>query len=314
MKKSKFKSRLLLLIVLCIFLNLKAQNNALNFNGTNNYVITPNTINFSGSAVTLEAWVYINSFQTTSPYISRIVGIGDGIYLRLGDANIPAGNKIQFVINFGGTEVKLTSPTTLKTGFWYHIAGTYDGSYMRIYINGGEDAFLAETRAYNHVKSIILGAADTVLSRYLNGTLDEVRIWSIALNAKQIRNDMYREIGTYANLLAYYKLNESTGTNVADASGNGNNASLHGVISNSWIPSPAFAGPKNCLNFSLTNAYAGKGSPVTTVTDNFTMMAWFNPSSLAGTSFRAIVYNGDDAGGYGFGLIGNQLTALYGVI
>jgi len=315
-KRLPFILNLIILLLLPLF--SVAQNNALAFDGSNVYAYSNSTVNLSGSAITLETWVYVTAFQATSPYISGLVGVGTGAYLRLGDANIPNGNKVQFVLNFGGTESKLTSNSILKTGHWYHIAGTYDGANMNLFINGIKDTFKAQTGSFTANDKIFVGYQDVGFGpdRFLYGKLDEVRVWNTAIIQSGIVGTMYADLGTAGSLKVYYKLNETgTTTTLTDASGNSHTATAVGISSGKWVPSRAFTGPKECLNFHDTNDFAKMDAPATTVTDNFTLSAWFNASAIPTSGFSAVVYNGTDGGGYGFGIDSSgKLVALFGAI
>lgn len=78
----------------------EAQNNALDFDGSNDYVDC-GSMNLSGDKITLECWVNVDAFQSSSPYISTLMGTeeADNIaLLRLGDDGLDS-NKVQFVLN-----------------------------------------------------------------------------------------------------------------------------------------------------------------------------------------------------------------------
>ena len=293
-----------------------AQNYAIDFNGTNQSFTSTSTMNLSGSAITIEAWINSKSFQSTSPYISSIAGMESSpntALLRVGDGGIPAGNQVQFVLQFGGSQTKITGSTVLLINTWYHIVGVYNGTTMKLYVNGVEDASTNVTGAFTANSNFQIGHVAS--TRYFNGQIDEVRVWSVARTLVQIRANMFKEIPVNsANLTAYYKMSDGSGTSLSD---NGTNGTIYnGTLSNTpaWVTSGAFAGPRNALDFNTTTSYSTAGQSAMSNIDNWTIMAWFNPSSLAGTGFQAIVYNGDDSGGYGFGLVGNQVTALYGAV
>jgi len=78
----------------------EAQNNALDFDGSNDYVDC-GSMNLSGDKLTLECWVNVDAFQSSIPYISTLMGTeeADNIaLLRLGDDGLDS-NKVQFVLN-----------------------------------------------------------------------------------------------------------------------------------------------------------------------------------------------------------------------
>ena len=102
-----------------------------NFNGTSASVNMGNSSALDPSNLTVEAWIYptnVGSEQSVarkstsssdSGLIYDLLVQGDGVYLRL-----------------NGNNGYVRSNTHLQNNQWYHIAGTYDGNTIRIYING----------------------------------------------------------------------------------------------------------------------------------------------------------------------------------
>ena len=213
----------------------------LDFDGSNDYADC-GTINLSGSAITLECWVNVDAFQASSPYISQVIGTesaGNSAFLRLGDADIPAGNKIEFALQIGAGAVQLTSISTLETGRWYHIAGVYDGSTMKIYIDGVEDASVAQSGSFTSNSDFYIASNDGT-ERYLDGKVDEARIWSDARTPTEIQDNMCSRLaGTEDNLLAYYRFDNGSGTTLSDVTANGHNGTLHNMDNADWINSYA---------------------------------------------------------------------------
>jgi hypothetical protein len=208
---------------------------ALSFNGTSTYV-QANTVTLTGSAITLEAWVKVTAFKTAFPYITSVIGVEDGnnaAMLRIGDANIIAGNKVQFILTLGATQQKVVSTTALTANTWYHLAGTYDGTTMRLYINGVQDATFAATGTIAGTGVFYLGRNYEAL-RTLNGTLDEARVWTRARTAAEISANTCSVAATSAGLEGYWGLNEGTGTTTADLSGHGHTGTLTGMTNTNW--------------------------------------------------------------------------------
>ncbi len=60
--------------------------------------------------------------------------------------------------------------------------------------------------------------------------MDEVRIWSYARNGTDIQDNMNTELtGSEPGLVAYYKMNEGSGSTLHDATGNGNDLTIYGA-------------------------------------------------------------------------------------
>ncbi|PKF75359.1 endo-beta-N-acetylglucosaminidase H [Chryseobacterium sp. PMSZPI] len=198
---------------------------------------TAGNMNVSGSALSFEGWIKPSSFKSASPYISSIMGteVGDNnsALLRLGDGNL-ANNKLQFVVSINNVQQKLASATALNANTWYHVAATYDGATMKLYINGVLDASKAQTGSINSNGAFNVGYSYDI-SRNFNGNIDEVRVWKRALSQTEISQNMCGVSTPASSLAAYWKFNEGTGTSVQDSSGNGMSLTLTGTNASSWV-------------------------------------------------------------------------------
>jgi cysteine-rich repeat protein len=182
--------------------------NALSFNGVNNYAVIPgsNSLNVF-SRITLSAWIKINKFETGTCSFNDPAWIITKSNTK--DATPPYGigystgvcsnGATTAIFGIRGASSSLSTRTNLTTGTWNHIVGTYNGSEMRIYLNGQ----LENTRTYrgtivqNNCEVIIgrskwdvdsnLCGVFYVPSMYeVNGTIDEVAIFNEALNSSDI--------------------------------------------------------------------------------------------------------------------------------
>ncbi|MGR3855111.1 endo-beta-N-acetylglucosaminidase H [Chryseobacterium indologenes] len=194
------------------------------------------SMNLSGSALSFEGWIKPSSFKSASPYISSIMGTevsdSNSAFLRLGDASL-ANNKLQFVVSINNVQQKLASATALNANTWYHVAATYDGSNMKIYINGVLDATKAQTGSVNSTGAFNVGYLYNT-SRNFNGKIDEVRVWKRALSQTEISQNMCNVSVPATSLAAYWKFNEGSGSTVQDTSGNGVTLTLTGVDASNW--------------------------------------------------------------------------------
>jgi hypothetical protein len=208
---------------------------SLSFNGSTNY-LNAGQFNLSGNAITFEGWVKVNAFKTAFPYISSVIGIevGDSnsAMLRFGDGNL-ANNRLQFILSFGSSQVKLNSVAALATNTWNHIAATYDGSTMKIYINGVLDASVAASGNFT-ANGILYLARNYDNSRTLNGFLDEFRVWKRALTASEILANNCNVPAGSPNLEANWKMNEGSGNGALDATANTHFATLINMSAANW--------------------------------------------------------------------------------
>jgi hypothetical protein len=124
---------------------------------------------------------------------ARIFDFGNNTtrYMFLTPTNGTAGGRLRFGIttNSSGGEQQITGPTALSVGVWHHVAVTLSGNTGVLYLNGVPQA----TNASMTLRPATLGStANNYLGRsqwadpYLNGQLDEFRIYSVAHSAAEI--------------------------------------------------------------------------------------------------------------------------------
>jgi hypothetical protein len=219
--------------------------NALNTDGSNDYVIIPKpTLN----SFTIEYWVKTTQTSLTGSQWYQGSGIVDA---EVGGATSDFGtvllnNKLAFGV--GQPDVTIQSTTSINTGVWTHIAATWDGTtgIMKLYINGVlESTGNGATGVRSAPPSIRIGSIQTGIN-YFNGSIDELRIWNVVRSSTDIQSNMSKEISSQTGLVSYYKFNQglangsnSGQTSLTDSSGNNNtgtlyNFSLSGTTSN-WV-------------------------------------------------------------------------------
>lgn len=165
-------------------------NPALSFDGVNDYVqiLGSDSLNITGN-ITLEAWINPASTIDSSNSNMRVVD-KQGAYYLLFDYPSSDG-KMKFVLRIGGSYVNVSSATSSwSAGTWYHIAGTYNGSVMKVYVNGTLENSKAQagsiqTSGYK----LFFGTranSSVPTNMYFNGTIDEVRIYPVVLSGAEI--------------------------------------------------------------------------------------------------------------------------------
>ena len=79
---------------------------------------------------------------------------------------------------------------------WSHLASTYDGTTLRLYVNGVQVASRAQTGAIATSSGTLTIGGDALYGQHFSGRIDEVRIYNSALSASEIQTDMNTPIGT----------------------------------------------------------------------------------------------------------------------
>ena len=90
-----------------------------------------------------------------------------------------------------------TANNSVQPGNWYHVAAVYDNKAMKIYLNGqlgGSGTFTCNAGNTSPDKDMAIGARsyDSAMNSYFNGTMDDIRIYNLALSAEEIEQ-LYRE-------------------------------------------------------------------------------------------------------------------------
>lgn len=155
------------------------------------------------SSVTYEALVYAEQWKN----LGTIMGNEGVLILRTGDLKHP-DNEIQIA---GNISLQIPDVSIFKLKKWYHVAFTYDaGSGLAtIYLNG--EKVIDKTtgaKAFDLSDHFSIGYAyDYDSSRKWNGYMSEVRLWSVARTANQIRENMTYVDPKSDGLVGYWKMN-----------------------------------------------------------------------------------------------------------
>ena len=160
---------------------------AYSFDGSNDWVKVDYSSEIALSdAITVSAWVKVNSFDDWQQIVMKGDNNpkGDRDYqLQIGKAGTTDSKKAAF--GDGSTVVK--GSTILLENTWYHLVGVYDGSELKIYLNGNLDGTLSYPGAFPTSNNYLaIGRLGTVNAEYFDGTIDEVKIYNKTLTGTQI--------------------------------------------------------------------------------------------------------------------------------
>ena len=142
-------------------------------------------------AGTVCGWVKTSSL--TNPWAS-IVGKGRSAW-RLCRYNSDA--TVAFHINTAsGSEVQANGSVTVVDGQWHHVAGTWSGQKVTLYVDGEIDAQVSSSDSVNATADPMwIGGRSDSTSRYWDGLIDDVRIYSYALSEAEIKDIMAGDTG-----------------------------------------------------------------------------------------------------------------------
>jgi len=171
-------------------------------------------LNLDTNEMTVEAWV---KHDGESDEGATIVRNGNGWRLEIDGSG--EERPVFFQISGSGFD-SMRSNGGIHANEWTHVAATYDGNEMKIFLNGELDATKSEDADISAPnRPVRLGTADGADSAFFSGRIDDVRIWSTAREETQIRENYTQELtGNEAGLNGYWRF-DNPGASVARGSG-----------------------------------------------------------------------------------------------
>ncbi len=273
----------------------------LKFDGTNDMVNVGDVAAARlGNTGTAETWVKPNAYPGASSWAVILNkgswGSGRNLYA------IYYQNSSSFLrFDLGGSSANnaITVPNTLTPlNTWSHVALTWDGTTVRAYVNGKQVGTATQTQTPDtSTWPLQFGAASA--SQFLNGFIDEPKIFSYARTAAQIQVDYSAgasSIGSQSTsaltngLVGYWKLDEvsGAGATLADSSGNNNtgtaklfgggntstdSAHVAGKFGNGF----SFDGGDDNIDIPYSSNLTGAGS--------VSLSAWIKPTTIGGADY-----------------------------
>ena len=143
------------------------------------------------TAMTLQAWVYPTraGFTETVVLKESPTGLAYSLYSNEGAAPV---TWVRFSGSVSGNSA--AGSTALPLNVWTHLAATYDGAILRLFVNGSEVGNRPLTGSIVSSSGVLRLGGNAVWGEYFAGVIDEVRIYSRALSASEIQLDMTRGV------------------------------------------------------------------------------------------------------------------------
>jgi hypothetical protein len=215
--------------------------NALKFDGVNGYVQVAHTNDLNSYPFTATAW-----FRTTNAaaMMQGIVSKNDGNWN--GWTLLVSSGRLRGLYyrnnSFANFAIDATSAASVADGAWHHAALTVDASGGKLFLDGavvGQNSWLGAIGGTTSTYPLQIGSYGSG-NRFL-GDIDEVTVWNRALATNEVSSlKNLPLVGNETGLVAYWRLDEGSGTNTADATGLGH----IGMLTNNpvWVGSTAFLG------------------------------------------------------------------------
>jgi len=187
------------------------------------YVKIPNTLSLTefSDQITLEMWVKCDSFSPVyTTFLHKQGGNNNDAWVGV------ETSKLKIILRIDGVEKGWILDNPLSLDVWYHVAAVYDSGACKVYLNGKE----IDSKSYSGKltfddKDWFIGvdtdSGGTVFNDYLDGLIDEVRIWNVARTQEQIKATMKTTLqGNEDGLVAYFPFNNGTAFDSSQHSGN----------------------------------------------------------------------------------------------
>lgn len=219
-------------------------------------------------AFTLAAWVYWGG-AANKAIAGRYAGAGTGYLLYVG-----SGGVLQ-LYTANGTPT-FASGQTIPSNTWVHVAGRWDGTSIRIYLNGVGQAGTNSGTPVNPGApgvNFAIGGFEGGTSGLFNGRICDVELYAVALSDADVAAlAANKDILTVP--VGHWPLQEGSGTIAYDVSGGGRHATLTGITPASFWANRQPVNHRNfvkgyCLNGAVRipslndGSNAADGNPIT---------------------------------------------------
>lgn len=177
---------------------------AIQFNGSNQITST-STIGGGLTEFSFSCWVYPTTLDSSW---RRIMGIGAHTRAHL---DITSSNTLRFFVSLDGSTgnyVAAYSSSALSTNTWYHICGTIDNDYIKLYINGAliaSPSISDKTISYTNADYFRIGGINS--GNQFIGSMNDARFYDHCLSPKEVK-----EIAK--GLVCHYTLAKNGGDNL----------------------------------------------------------------------------------------------------
>ena len=163
---------------------------AFSFDGVNDLVIISNVPALNPTnGLTVEAWVYVPNYPGNDVVLIGKDDANSARQYELGLGNVSGQWRFRAQVGTAGGFQILNGTAPVQLQVWYHVVMTYDGSALRLTVNGSPDGSLAVTGPIVSTSQPLLIGGIISGPWNFNGLIDEVSIYNRALSLSEIQSN-----------------------------------------------------------------------------------------------------------------------------
>ena len=265
-------------------------NQGLNFDGTDDYITVPSFD--PGSTFSASLWVNHDNIGALNTFIEHAQNGNsrNDFYIGYDNSNNQLTVELEDTNSTEGGacgDPKFCTGVTLNANRWYHVVVTVTPTTLKVYVDASLAYSVSHTTTVNFATGSWLLGGDTdstpvttANNDYLDGRLDDVRIYNTELTQTEISN-LYGLVGEWN----FDNCNVSNPNDITDSSGNNLHASpINGVTTSST--------GRICTALTLdgTNDLAEvNDNNLLDITQSLTAMAWIRPNSIPNSGLMSIL-------------------------
>lgn len=162
---------------------------AMEFDGQSDYIVIKDSDSLDLNQMTVAAWVNLTAYADDQRIITKEEGTADPWSVYSLQISGTGDTKLEFRPTLDGARQRIESVTDVPLDQWTHVAATYDGSEVTLYIDGEIDKTSPATgEMMVNDKDLWIGASEFYTPRFFNGLMDEAVLFNVPLSQDEIRD------------------------------------------------------------------------------------------------------------------------------
>jgi hypothetical protein len=152
------------------------------------------------TGLTLGAWVKTSTIPAAGTAGTIIARAGTGTP-AFAFRTLTTTGYLELLLRFSSTNVFFTTTSNICDGKPHFVCATYDGAFVRIFIDSVQVLKTAETRSIDNGAVALTVGATAAPANYFTGNIDEAFMASRGISVAEVRNLYQAGVGNYSEIL-----------------------------------------------------------------------------------------------------------------